>query len=192
MSTLECGIVKRSVLLAGLALAFMAPAQAQVYGLGKPVTAAQIQPWDIDVRPDGQGLPPGRGSVAQGKALFEGKCAACHGMKGEGTKIGERLTGGEGTLKSATPRKSIGSFWPYATTVFDYVRRAMPYDRPQSLTPDELYAVTGYLLHLNGILPADASLDAASLPKVQMPNRNGFTTDPRPDTATIPCRQDCK
>ena len=168
------------------------PAFAQGYGFGKPASAAEIRGWDIDVRADGQGLPPGSGNATEGKVVYEQKCAACHGMKGEGSKIGERLAGGQGTLKNPSPVKSIGSFWPHATTIFDYVRRAMPYDRPQSLSDNEVYSVTAYLLHLNGIVGADAPMNAEALMKVKMPNANGFTGDPRPDIVAVPCRSDCK
>lgn len=163
-------------------------AHAQVYGLGRPATPAAIAAWDIDVAPDGAGLPKGSGSVAAGQAVYAAQCAACHGAKGEG-KPADALVGGQGTLATGKPVKTIGSFWPYATTVFDFIRRAMPYQAPQSLSADEVYAVTAYLLHLNGIVPADAVLDATSLPQVRMPNRDGFVADARPDTASRPCLQ---
>jgi cytochrome c len=174
------------VLLAGAL--FASATQAQVYGLGKAASPAAIAAWNIDVAPDGTGLPPGSGSVAAGQAVYAAQCAACHGAKGEG-KPADALVGGLGTLATGKPVKTIGSFWPYATTVFDFIRRAMPYQAPQSLSADEVYAVTAYLLHLNGIVPADAVLDAASLPQVRMPNRDGFVADARPDTASRPCLQ---
>lgn len=142
-------------------------------GLGKPATAQEIAGWDIDVRPDGKGLPKGSGSVAQGKAIYEVQCAACHGAKGEKGPA-PQLVGGMGSLATKAPVMTVGSFWPYAPTLYDYIKRAMPFDRPQSLSADEVYAVTAYTLHLNGILKEDAVLDAASLPRVQMPNRAGF------------------
>lgn len=178
-------------LAAAACLLASAHALSQGYALGTPASEAAIRGWDIDVRPDGKGLPAGSGGVARGKEVYERNCAACHGMKGEG-KPSDRLVGGHGTLKNPAPVKTIGSFWPYATTVFDYIRRAMPYDRPASLGNDELYAVTAYLLHLNEIVPADAVMNAQTLPKVQMPNRNGFTSDPRPDVANVPCRINCR
>lgn len=153
-------------------------ARWQPYGLGTPLDAKTLAGWDIDVSPDGKGLPPGRGTVAEGKIVYEARCQACHGFKGEG-RPANRLVGG--TPRDKPPVKSMGGYWPYATTIYDYVNRAMPWDRPQSLKPDEVYAVTAYLLHLNGIVPADAVMDAASLPKVRMPNRDGFTADARPD-----------
>jgi mono/diheme cytochrome c family protein len=142
-------------------------------GLGQTPSAEQIRGWDIDVRADGSGLPPGSGSVARGQAIYATRCAACHGANGE-QGIAPRLAGGQGTLASKAPVLTVGSYWPYATTLYDYIHRAMPLDSPQSLTPDEVYAVTAYTLHLNGILQANAVLDAASLAKVRMPNRDGF------------------
>lgn len=147
--------------------------------IGTPVSDADIAAWNIDVAPDGQGLPPGSGDVAMGGKVFAAKCAACHGAKGEGL-IGDQLIGGQGTLTSANPKRTVGSYWPYATTLFDYIRRAMPYNAPQSLSADDVYAVTAYVLHLNGIVPGDARLDARTLPRVKMPNRDGFVPDPRP------------
>lgn len=167
------------------------PVAAQTYGLGTSASAREISGWDIDVLPDGTGLPPGRGTVAQGKAVYESTCAACHGMKGEG-KPADRLVGGVGSMATAKRIRTVGSYWPYAPTVFDYVRRAMPYTNPQSLSADQVYAVTAYLLHLNGIVAADAVMDAETLPKIRMPNRDGFIADGRPDTANVRCRHDCK
>ena len=166
-------------------------ADAQTYRLGTAATDRELAGWNIDVTPDGRGLPKGSGTVALGKQVFDSMCAACHGAKGEG-KPADRLVGGQGTLKNANPVKTIGSFWPYATTLYDYINRAMPYTAPQSLTPDQVYSVTAYLLYLNGIVASDATLDATSLPKVQMPNRDGFRGDPRPDTTNAACRVDCR
>lgn len=161
------------------------------YGIGTGATATEIRGWDIDVTPDGAGLPAGSGSVAQGRAIFGAKCAACHGAGGEGG-ASSRLVGGKGSLTTQKPVATIGSFWPYATTVYDYINRAMPFDKPQSLVPQEVYALTAFLLHQNGVVGADAVLDAQSLPKIAMPNRNGFTSpDPRPDVMTVRCLQDC-
>jgi S-disulfanyl-L-cysteine oxidoreductase SoxD len=154
------------------------------YGFGEPATAEQIAGWDIDVKPDGTGLPPGSGSVQQGEALFARLGAKCHGAKGEGTDAAPPLVGGIGSLGTDAPVKTVGSFWPYATTLYDYIHRAMPADAPQSLTPEEVYALCAYLLYLNGIVPEDAVMDAQTLPQVVMPNRDGFTSpDPRPDTS---------
>jgi S-disulfanyl-L-cysteine oxidoreductase SoxD len=146
---------------------------------GTPVTQDDIAAWDISIGPDGVGLPPGRGTVAQGEAVYTAKCQVCHGDKGAG-KPNDQLVGGQGSLgPGKTPVKTIGSYWPYATTLFDYVRRAMPWDRPKSLTNDEVYGAAAYLLYLNGIIGQDDVLDAETLPKVKMPNREGFITFPR-------------
>ena len=142
-------------------------------GLGEPATAAQIESADISIGPDGAGLPPGSGTPTQGEAIFNTKCLACHGPQGSGT-VNDQLVGGKGTLTTATPVKTIGSYWPYATTVFDYVRRAMPYPTPHSLSDPEVYALTAYLLSLNGIIGKDAVMDAKTLPQVKMPNRGNF------------------
>lgn len=152
-----------------------------ITGIGTPLAASAIAPWDIDIAPDGRGLPPGSGDVQTGAQVFAQKCAACHGAQGEGL-IGDPLVGGSGTLRSAAPKRTVGSYWPYATTLFDYIRRAMPYNAPQSLSADEVYAVSAWILNRNGIVPDDARLDAHSLAAVRMPNRDGFVPDPRPGT----------
>jgi S-disulfanyl-L-cysteine oxidoreductase SoxD len=141
--------------------------------LGAPATTAQIAGWDISVGPDGAGLPPGSGTAAKGAAVYEQKCQACHGARGAG-QPNDRLVGGQGTLASSAPVRTIGSYWPYATTVFDYVRRSMPYIQPQSLTDDEVYSVTAYLLNLNGIVAENDEMNARTLPQVRMPNRDNF------------------
>jgi mono/diheme cytochrome c family protein len=174
----------RLLLVVGCAMT--ASAQAGTYGLGKPSTEAAISAWNIDVTPDGAGLPAGSGSTAQGQQVYEAKCAICHGAKGEG-KPADVLVGGIGTLKDDRPVKTLGSFWPYAAPIYSYIHRAMPYPEPKSLRPDEVYAVTAYLLFLNGIVPKGTVLDAKSLPKIQMPNRNGFISDVRPDVVNTPC-----
>ena len=165
-------------------IAFALIPSEPAYDFGRPATPAEIALWDIDVRPDGKGLPPGGGTVARGKQVFAENCAACHGDNGVGG-IKDRLAGGQGTLASAAPLKTVGSFWPYATTLFDYVHRAMPYQAPGSLSNDDTYAVAAYILHLNGILPADGKLDRERLPKVRMPNRDGFVPDPEFDPARL-------
>jgi cytochrome c len=166
-------------------------------GFGKPATPAEIAGWDIDVRPDGAGLPPGKGSVAQGQEIYDRKCANCHGTFGESTDY-LPLAGGVGSLASPQPVRTTGSKLNYATTLFDYIRRAMPFTAPQTLQADEVYALTAYVLNLNDILPADAVLDRESLPKVRLPNRDGLTTDHglmrrdgKPDTHNIACMANC-
>jgi cytochrome c len=145
------------------------------YGFGRTPTPGEIAALDIDVSPDGKGLPPGHGSVAEGAKIFAAACASCHGEKGElATLAGNALAGGIGTLASAKPVKTVGSYWPYSTILFDFVRRAMPFNAPQSLSADETYAVTAYVLALNGIIAQDAELNAQNLAAVKMPNREGF------------------
>ena len=162
------------------------------FGIGRAPTAEELRGWDIDVSPDGKGLPAGSGTVAQGKVIYAQKCAACHGANGEG-KPADRLVGGKGTLATDKPVRTVGSYWPYAPTLFDYVRRAMPHDQPQSLSANEVYAVTAWLLHANGIVGADATMDARSLPAVRMPNRDGFRPGSmKPDFIAERCMTDCK
>lgn len=152
----------------------------QPYGLGRPAAEEEIRAWNIDIAPNGEGLPAGRGTVGEGARLFSAKCASCHGPTGsEGPK--DRLVGGRGTLTSDNPVKTVGSFWPYATTLYDYIYRAMPYQAPQSLTPEEVYSIVAWLLFQNGIVAEDVVMDAKTLPVVRMPNREGFVSDPRPD-----------
>jgi len=162
--------------------AFSASAYAQErYGIGRVATPAEISGWDIDIGRDGSNLPSGSGSVARGRTVYAEQCAACHGTEGQGG-VGDRLVGGQGTLATAKPVRTVGSYWPYASTLFDYIRRAMPFNAPQSLTADQVYAVSAYILYLNNIVTEDTVLDATSLPRVEMPNRNGLTSpDPRPD-----------
>jgi mono/diheme cytochrome c family protein len=158
----------------GITVAAMGPVRAaDGPNLGREATPAEIAGWDISIPPDGRGLPPGSGTSAAGAAVYAAKCQACHGEKGAG-QPNDRLVGGHGTLAAPAPVRTIGSYWPYATTVFDYVRRAMPYQQPQSLTNDEVYAVTAYLLHLNGVIAEGDAMNAQTLPKVKMPNRDNF------------------
>ena len=151
------------------------PSSPKGPSLGAPVSPAEIAAMDLSIGPDGAGLPSGSGTAKQGAEVYATKCIACHGPEGS-NGVNDRLVGGQGTLTSASPLKTIGSYWPYATTVFDYVRRAMPYPAPHSLTDSEAYAVTAYLLHLNGVIGADDVMDATSLPRVKMPNRDKFTS----------------
>ena len=145
------------------------------HGIGRAATPEEIAGWNIDVSPDGAGLPPGRGGVSEGRAIYEEKCAACHGAHGEGKPMNQ-LVGGFGTVFDANSERTVGSYWPYATTLFDYVRRAMPFNAPQSLSPDQVYAVSTYILYLNNLVPQDAVLDAETLPKIEMPNRSHFVS----------------
>src|SRR6267378_8135310 len=160
---------------------------------GKPISEAEIAAWNIDVRtPDGKNLPSGKGSVAEGKVLFAAQCAACHGDDAKGGSMYGSMVGGIGSFTTNTRVLTPGSMYPYAPILFDYIRRAMPMDRPQTLSADEVYAVSAYLLNLNGLVPADAVMDAASLAQVQMPNRNGFMLDDRPDTKSLRCMSNCR
>ncbi|HEU5018844.1 MAG TPA: cytochrome c [Pseudolabrys sp.] len=161
------------------------------YGLGMVPTQQQIAGWNIDAsRPDGSGLPPGSGSVSQGKQVYDQTCVACHGADGTGPM--DRLVGGKGTLDSNKPVRTVGSYWPYATTLWDYIHRAMPFNSPQSLSPDQVYAVTAYVLYLNHIVPQDATMSRDTLPKVKMPNQGDFIRpDPRPDVHNIACMSNC-
>src|SRR5713226_6166895 len=134
--------------------------------LGRPATPAEVAGWDISIPPDGRGLPQGAGTPAEGAFVYAQKCQACHGDKGGGGP-NEQLVGGQGTLAGKTPVRTVGSYWPYATTVFDYVRRAMPFAQPQSLTDSEVYAVTAYLLSLNGIIGEQDVMNAETLPRVK-------------------------
>jgi mono/diheme cytochrome c family protein len=162
-------------LSAASALFFLSTAAlAETPELGQPVTSEEIAVWDISIGPDGAGLPPGGGTPRQGEAVYAAKCLGCHGEKGAG-KPNDQLVGGIGTLTGDQPAvKTVGSFWPYATTLFDYVRRAMPANAPRSLSNDEVYAVCAYILQLNGIIGESAVMNAQTLAKVQMPNREGF------------------
>jgi mono/diheme cytochrome c family protein len=163
-----------------LAAAATLSAQSPKYGVGQPATPDQIRALGIAIAPDGNGLPEGSGTVAAGREVFAARCSKCHGEKAEGV-VGPTLVGGQGTLATAKPLKTVGSYWPYATTVWDYINRAMPFDQPGLLKPPEVYAVVAYILNLNGIIGNDQVMDAKSLPKVKMPNRDGFVADPRPD-----------
>jgi S-disulfanyl-L-cysteine oxidoreductase SoxD len=163
------------LLAAAGALIVLSPAAlAEGPELGRVATPDEIAFWDISVDPSGAGLPPGNGTPKQGEAVYAEKCIACHGEKGIG-KPNDQLVGGRGSLTGdQAPIKTVGSFWPYPTTLFDYVRRAMPLGAPKSLSDDEVYAVAAYILHLNGVIGEADVMDAQTLPKVQMPNRDGF------------------
>jgi S-disulfanyl-L-cysteine oxidoreductase SoxD len=151
-----------------------APALAQQGpGLGTAITPEDLAPWDISIQPNGDGLPPGSGDAAKGAEIYAVKCIACHGEEGAGGP-NDRLVGGQGTLMQLAQVRTIGSYWPHASTVFDYIRRAMPFQSPQSLTNDEAYALTAYLLALNGIIDEDEVINARTLRRVEMPNKDGF------------------
>ena len=184
-------------------LALATPALAQKkelprqYGIGHAATPQQIAVWDIDVRADGQGAPVGQGSVKDGEKIYLEKCAACHGEFGESAGRWPQLAQGKGTLASNDPVKTVGSYYPYLSSVFDYIRRAMPFGDAQSLTNDELYAVTAYVLNLNDIVDDKFVLSRATWSKVKMPNQGGFFDDDRKVAEKAfwnakPCMKDCR
>lgn len=156
-------------------------AQSPRFGVGRPPTPDEVRGLGAAIAPDGGGLPEGSGTVAEGRTVYAARCASCHGPNGEGGGVGAALVGGKGTLATARPLKTVGSFWPHATTVWDYVNRAMPFDQPGLLKPEEVYAVVAYILNLSGIIAEDVVMNASTLPTVKMPNRDGFVADPRPD-----------
>ncbi len=167
--------------LAAAAALVSVPAFAGGGEFGRTATAADLAGM-VAISPTGAGLPPGHGTVEQGQAVYAGKCAACHGDALQGVKSagGPALIGGRGTLASAKPVRTVESYWPYATTLFDYVRRAMPFNAPGSLTDDEVYAVSAYILAEGHVIASPRGLDAATLATVAMPNAHGFVPDPRP------------
>jgi len=172
------GVVAAAVLLAGAG----GLAQSPRYGGGGTPTAEGARALGITVAPDGTGLPAGSGTAVEGKDVFAARCAVCHGAKAEGGD-GPTLVGGQGTLATPKPIRTVGSYWPYATTVWDYVNRAMPFNQPGTLSHDEVYAVAAYVLFLNDIIGETQVLNATSLPLIKMPNRDGFVSDPRPDVS---------
>ncbi|UPY35574.1 cytochrome c [Sediminicoccus sp. KRV36] len=165
---------------------------AAIPGIGRAATVQEVAGWSIAVRGDGQGLPPGRGTAKDGEELFQQHCASCHGDFGEGLDRWPALMGGRGSLTTDQPRRTVGSYWQHAPSVFDYVRRAMPYAAPQSLTNDDYYALTAYILSINELVAEDAVMDRESLPRVEMPNRNGFVLEARPDTGNDTCMTGCR
>lgn len=170
------GVAALAALFAILATLSASAREAKVPegpNLGQPATPEQIAGWNISVAPDGKGLPPGKGTAALGSKIYIQRCAICHGMNGEGSSAQE-LVGGIGSLATKEPTLTIGSYWPYATTLFDYIRRAMPPEAPLSLTSDEVYSLCAYLLFLNGIISKDDEMNAKTLTAIHMPNRNGF------------------
>jgi S-disulfanyl-L-cysteine oxidoreductase SoxD len=154
---------------------------------GRPATEAEIKAMDFTVLPNGAGLPKGHGDAVRGRVLYDQQCQECHGVRGEG-QSGKypALAGGTGSLNSINPQKTVGSYWPYATTLFDYIRRAMPYDHPRSLSTDDVYSVAAYVLFMNAIVTETQELNEKTLPQVKMPNRNGFRPDSRPDIKPKP------
>jgi len=162
------------------------------FAYGELATDEQIAGWNIDIRPDGLGLPPGGASAEDGEMLYEDLCASCHGSFGEGVGRYPVLAGGEGTLSEPRPEKTVGSFWPYASTLWDYIHRAMPFAAPESLSDDEVYAITAYVLYLNDLVEYDFELTQGNLASIEMPNKDGFFLDDRPDVLADRCMKNCK
>lgn len=185
---------------ANLAMAQTADCQDRPVCLGDPITEAELAPWKISVFPDGTGLPEGQGSAEEGRRIFERECAACHGKNGVGLKpqldhgAFPSLVGSKPPLNDTKhwPAQTVGSYWPHATTIFDYVRRAMPFALPQSLSNDEVYALVAHILEINKIVPSGTVMDKRRLMEVKMPNANGFVCDPRPDVFNTRCMKNCK
>ena len=178
-----------------IALSGAAIAAERPFGLGTLATAEQIAGWDIDVRPDGKGAPIGSGTAANGEEVYAERCAGCHGDFGEGVDRWPILAGGLGSLVTADPVKTVGSYWPYASTVYDYVYRAMPFGEAQSLTHDETYQVVAYILNMSDVIDDEFVLSNETIGSVKMPNQSGFMLpDPRPDgqLASAPCMQTCE
>lgn len=174
-----------------------APATAQPLGLGRPALPEEVAAWNLDVSPDGTGLPEGSGDVLTGEEIYLEQCAACHGDFAEGLDNWPALSGGEGTLDREDPEKTIGSYWPYLSTVWDYIQRSMPFGNAQILTPDDTYAITAYLLYSNGLVEDDFVLSNENFTEVQMPNADGFIEDDRAETeysafSAEPCMENCK
>lgn len=187
-------------LIAATALAsvlFAAPAFAEKFGLGRPALPEEVAAWDHDVRPDGLGLPEGSGSVADGEEIFSENCAVCHGEFGEGSGNWPKLAGGQGSLADTDPLKTVGSYWPYLSTTWDYVHRSMPFGNAQSLSPDQVYAIVAYIAYQNDLVDEDFVLSKENFLTVKMPNADGFFMDDRdtteyPEFSKPPCMENCK
>lgn len=167
------------------------------YGLGRVATPDEVKAWDIDVRPDGTGLPKGKGNVEQGEELFVENCASCHGDFGEGVDRWPVLSGGHGSLKDERPVKTVGSYWPYASTLFDYIQRAMPFGAAQTLEPDQVYAITAYLLNMNDVVDDDFELSDENFKTIKLENEENFFMDDRAEKelkefSAQPCMKECK
>ena len=184
-----------ALMLTSLILTFSSEASDRAFNLGSIATSQQVKGWDIDVRPDGVGAPIGSGTAFDGEEVFAEQCASCHGDFGEGVDRWPELVGGDGTLNTHDPLKTTGSYWPYASTIFDYIYRAMPFGASQSLSYDETYQIVAYLLYMNDIIDDDFVLSDQNIGLIKMPNQDGFLLpDPRPDVSTIngnPCMENC-
>ena len=191
------GLVKfLFLIMISLSISFSSHAENRKYNIGKIATKIEIAGWDIDVRPDGVGAPKGSGNAIDGEEIYVNRCAACHGDFGEGVDRWPALVGGDGTLASHDPEKTTGSYWPYASTIFDYVYRSMPFGEAQTLTHDETYKLVAYLLNMNEIIDENFVLSEKNIGKIKMPNASGFSLpDPRPDVTKYkdgqPCMKNC-
>ncbi len=191
------GLVKfLFLIMISLSISFSSHAENRKYNIGKLATKIEVAGWDIDVRPDGVGAPKGSGNAIDGEEIYVNRCAACHGDFGEGVDRWPALVGGDGTLASHDPEKTTGSYWPYASTIFDYVYRSMPFGEAQTLTHDETYKIVAYLLNMNEIIDEDFVLSEKNIGKIKMPNASGFSLpDPRPDVTKYkdgqPCMKNC-
>ena len=191
------GLVKfLFLIMISLSISFSSHAENRKYNIGKLATKIEIAGWDIDVRPDGVGAPKGSGNAIDGEEIYVNRCASCHGDFGEGVDRWPALVGGDGTLASHDPEKTTGSYWPYASTIFDYVYRSMPFGEAQTLTYDETYKIVAYLLNMNEIIDEDFVLSEKNIGKIKMPNASGFSLpDPRPDVTKYkdgqPCMKNC-
>jgi len=187
-------LINTTALIFALTFNF-AQADERPFNIGALATAEEVAGWDIDVRPDGKGAPIGSGIAVDGEELYAERCAACHGDFGEGIDRWPVLVGGLGTLATEDPVKTTGSYWPYASTMYDYIYRAMPFGEAQSLTHDETYQVVAYLLYMNDIVEDDFELNQSNIGQIEMPNRQGFfMPDPRPDgqlASSEPCMSNC-
>lgn len=195
LSVMSAGVSNPDTMF--IAAANAAPEHVGVFGLGRVALPEEIQAWDLDIAPDGTGLPTGEGSVLDGEELFSAYCAVCHGEFAEGVDNWPKLSGGEDTLADEDPLKTVGSYWPYLSTTFDYVRRSMPFGNAQSLTDDEVYAIVAYILYSNYLVDEDFVLTSDNFLDVEMPNAEGFILDDRAETeypiwTTEPCMSDCK
>lgn len=191
--SLDSKQIKKSLLALGLgaAVAFSGAANAGKYQIGNTATPEEIAGWDIDIRPDGKGLPAGEGTVEAGEELYEQFCATCHGLFGEGEGRWPVLAGGQDTLTEERPTKTVGSYWPYASTLYDYIRRAMPFTAPRSLSDQQVYDITAYVLYLNELIEEDFVLTQNNLASIKMPNQDSFFVDPRPDVKNERCMKNC-
>ncbi len=179
-------------LMALVSVAGYLPADGHKFNIGTPASAEEIAGWDIDIRPDGKGLPVGSGNALNGEATYETYCASCHGVFGEGEGRWPVLAGGEGSLTDARPIKTVGSYWPYSSTLFDYIRRAMPFTAPLSLSDQQVYDVTAYVLYLNELVEEDFELTHENLATIKMPNEANFFIDDRPDADNTRCMKNCE